>query len=100
MIDFGPGRQDVRYRAGDAFSTEVDWSINLTGYTVTSSLVSLVTGAAVAPLATTVADAAAGRVAVSFPAVNVPGTYGWQQTWVAPSGDKRTGLVGYVEVMP
>lgn len=100
LLDGGPGRQDFTFRAGDTFRTEVDWSIDLSGYAVTSALVSLVTGATVASIPTTLVDASAGRVGVEFPAVTVPGTYGWTQTWVAPNGDTRTGLVGYVEVTP
>lgn len=100
MIDFSAGRQDVTYRTGDNFSTEVDWSLDLTGYTVTSALVSVVTGATVLALTTTLTDAAAGKVGVAFPAVTVPGTYEWRQTLVSPGGDTRTGLIGYVEVTP
>lgn len=100
MIDFSPGRQDVTYRTGNTFSTEVDWSIDLTGYTVTSALVSLVTGATVTALTTTVTDAGAGKVGVVFPAITTVGTYGWRQEWTDPNGDKRTGLMGYVEVTP
>lgn len=100
LLDGGPGRQDIRFRAGDTFRTEVDWSIDLTGYTVTSALVSLVNGATLAAIPTAFVDAAAGRVGVAFPAIDVAGTYGWTQTWVAPNGDTRTGLVGYVEVTP
>lgn len=98
LLDKVPGRQDIRYRAGDTLATEVDWSIDLTGYTVTSDLISLVTGATVTAIATTLTDAAAGKVGVTFPPITVPGTYGWTQTWVSPSGSRQTGLKGYVEV--
>lgn len=99
-LDKSPGKQDFVYRRGDTFSTEVDWSIDLTGYTVTSDLVSLVTGAVVQPITTTLTNAAAGIVGLDFPAITVPGTYGWQQKWVSPSGETQTGLKGYVEVLP
>jgi hypothetical protein len=98
MLNLGPGRQDFTFRAGNTFTTEVDWSIDLSGYAVTSELVSLVTGAKVMDITTTLTDAASGKVGMAFAAVTVPGTYGWAQTWVAPNGDTRTGLRGYVEV--
>lgn len=98
ILDLRPGRHDFAYRVGNTFSTEVDWSINLTGYTVTTEIVSLVTGTKVVDVATTLTDAALGKVGLSFPALSVCGTYGWRQTWVSPSGETRTGLAGYVEV--
>lgn len=98
-LDLSPGSQNFVVHSGNAFQTEVDWSIDLTGYTVTSSMVSLVTGAQAYPVTTTLTDAAAGKVGLSFSAVTVPGTYGFQQSWTT-GGQTRTVLSGYVEVLP
>lgn len=85
------------------FSSEIDFSVDLSGHTVTASVTSLVTGAGVASFATTVTDASAGKVNVALTdtqtAALAAGTYGWQLDWVAPGGIQRTALAGTVEVV-
>jgi hypothetical protein len=88
-------------RAGD-FSTLIDFNVSLSSYSVSATVTSLVTGAAVIPFTTTLADAAAGQVSVSLTdtqtASLAAGTYGWQLDWTAPGSVQRTALSGTLEV--
>ena len=98
-----PGSLSLALRTGDEFGTQVDFTpTDLTGYTVTSQIVSLVSGLTVTSIATTLADAAAGKVNLAMTetqtAAMVPGTYGWRLEWNAPGDVKRTALSGMVEV--
>jgi hypothetical protein len=89
-------------RAND-FSTLIDFDgTTLVGFSVTSSITSLVTGASVVPFTTTVTDASAGQVNIALTdtqtAALPAGTYGWQLDWTAPGSVQRTALSGTVEV--
>lgn len=97
-----PGELNLSFRRADEVSTEIDFSpISLTGYTMTASLVSLVSGGTVASIAATMVDAAAGRVNIGLTdeqtAALPLGTYRWNLT--ADDGQaRRTYLTGTVEV--
>jgi len=69
---------------------------------VTSSIVSLVTGAVVQQVTTTLTDAAAGVVNVSLTEAQtaaIPaGTYSFVLQWVAPGSVGRTIYEGFCEV--
>lgn len=99
-----PGAMSLAFRRADDFGTVIDFDGvgSLDGYTVTATMVSLVTGAAVTSFSTTVVDAAAGKVNVALTdaqtAALTPGTYGWSLGWTAPGGTQRTALSGTVEV--
>jgi hypothetical protein len=99
LIDFAAGRLDVRYHAADTHVVDVDWSVDLQGYEVASSMISLPGGALIAELETDAYDKAAGKVRTAFPSGLAPGTYSWVQRW-SSSDDSQTGFVGYVEVLP
>lgn len=98
-----PGLLSLSLRAGDELSSTIDFDTSLVGYTVTSGIVSLVTGQTVTSIATTLADAAAGQVSISMTEAQTgslpPGTYGWRLEWIAPGDVKRTALAGMVEVI-
>lgn len=94
----------LAFKRADSFATDVDFDgVELTGYTVAATVVSLVTGAAVTSFTTTVTDAGAGKVSLSLSdtqtAALPAGTYGWHLDWVAPGGVQRTALSGTVEVV-
>ena len=97
-----PGELNLSFRRSDQVSTEIDFNpISLTGYTMTSTLVSLVSGATVASITTTMVDAAAGRLNIGLTdeqtAALAVGTY----RWVLTANDgvaRRTYLTGIVEV--
>lgn len=97
-----PGELNLAFRRADEVSTEIDFNpISLTGYTMTSTIVSLVSGATVASMTTTMVDAAAGRVNIGLTdeqtAALALGTYRWTMT--ANDGvARRTYLSGIVEV--
>ena len=100
--DQTPGTLNLKMNQGDDVSVLIDLSIALTGYTVTSSVTSLVTGADVVPFTVTVVSATAGQVNVSLSdtqmAALARGTYGWHMAWTE-SNATRTALTGYVEVL-
>lgn len=88
---------NLKIKAGDASSTSVDFDVSLSSYTVASQIVSLVGGAHVASIPTSVTNALEGQVSLAFPS-NVPaGTYGWNMTWTSGNGDRRTVLTGIAE---
>lgn len=99
-----PGAMSLAFRGGDSFATVIDFDgVALSGYTVTATVTSLVTGTAVTTFTTTVTDAEAGQVNVALSdaqtAAMAAGTYGWHLGWVAPGGVQRTALEGTVEVV-
>jgi|688.fasta_scaffold226332_5 hypothetical protein len=101
--DQQPGKLSLSFKAGDDFSALVDFSpITMTGYTVTASLNSLVTGAEVTPLTATLFSAVDGKVNVSLSKTQTSqlarGTYGWSLAWTAPGNVRRSALTGTVEV--
>lgn len=97
-----PGKLPVAFRRGDTVSTELDFSISLTGCTATAQVVSLVSGGVVTPVTTTVIDAAAGRVNIGLTrtqtAALAVGTYRWELSAIDSGDAKRTYLLGFVEV--
>lgn len=98
-----PGVMNLAFKRSNDFSTLIDFDgTTLVGYTVTASVTSLVTGAAVVPFTTTVSDASAGQVNIALTdtqtAALPAGTYGWQLDWTAPGSVQRTALSGTVEV--
>lgn len=99
--DQTPGTLNLAFVRGDDFSTLVDFSITMTGYTVTASMYSLVTGAEVVPFTVSVVSAANGQVNISLTdtqtAALARGTYGWSMKWTENAAT-RTALTGFVEV--
>lgn len=98
-----PGSLGLSLRKGDELGTTVDFTpTNLTGYTVTSDIISLVTGAVVQPITVAVTNATAGIVNISLTETQTGalpvGTLGWRLEWLAPGDVKRTALSGMVEV--
>ena len=100
--DQTPGALNLSFKRGDDFSTLIDFSIGMTGYTVTAGVTSLVTGDEVQPLTVSFASATAGTVNVSLTdtqtAALARGTYGWQMKWTENQAT-RTALTGFVEVL-
>lgn len=99
--DQTPGTLNLAFSRGDDFSAMVDFSIGMTGYTVTASMSSLVTGNEVQPMTVSFASATAGQVNVSLTdaqTLALPrGTYGWALKWTEGAAT-RTALTGFVEV--
>jgi len=100
--DQTPGNLPISFVRGDTMSALVDFSIDLSGYSFTGSLVSAVTGSEVIPLTVTVVSAADGQVNVSLTPQQTAaldrGTYGWKFIW-SKGSEVRTALAGYVEAL-
>lgn len=100
--DQTPGTLNLSFARGDDFSALVDFSIGMSGYTVTAGITSLVTGSELQPLSVSFVSATAGQVNVSLTdtqtAAMARGTYGWRMTWTENNAT-RTALTGYVEVL-
>ena len=100
--DQTPGTLNLSFVRGDDFSTLVDFSITMTGYTVAASMYSLVSGAEVQAFTVTAANASAGQYNISLTdtqtAALARGTYGWRMTWTENAAT-RTALTGFVEVL-
>lgn len=98
-----PGRLDLKFRRGDAFSTMIDFSITLVGKTLSAQILSAVTGQLVATPTITAVDLATGQVNLSLTVQQTQalaaGSYSWVFKWAEGVG-VRTALEGYVEVLP
>lgn len=98
-----PGNLNLIVKRGDDFATTVDFDVDITGYTVSSSISSLVTFAEVSQVTTSVLIASLGQVSISIPRQQTlllaPGSYGWSMQWKPPSGGERSILGGVVEVI-
>lgn len=97
-----PGSLNLSLRRGDEFGTTIDFDIDMSGYTVSSSIVSPITGNSVGTITSTISNAAGGVVSVAMTEAQTetlqPGTYNWRLEWIAPGSVKRTALAGFVEV--
>lgn len=100
--DQTPGTLNLSFARGDDFSALVDFSIAMTGYTVTAGMTSLVSGSDVQSLTVSFVSATAGQVNVSLTdaqtAALARGTYGWNMKWTEGNAT-RTALTGMVEVL-
>jgi hypothetical protein len=98
-----PGRLDLAFRQGDAFSTLIDFSISLVSKTLTAQIRSAVTGEVVATPTIAAVDLATGQINLSLTVQQTQalaaGSYSWLLKWTEGVG-VRTALEGYVEVLP
>lgn len=97
-----PGSLSLSIVKSDEFATVVDFSINMSGYTVSSEIYSLVDGVTVTAMTTTFENAALGTVNIGMTEAETGdlsvGTYGWRLQWLAPGSVTRTALTGLLEV--
>ena len=97
-----PGELNVSFHRGNDYSTLVDLSIPITGYTWQAEIYSVVNGQVLEEPAVTVVDAAAGKFNLSITDAQAsalpPGTLGLRITWTAPGDYKRLAFVGMCEV--
>jgi hypothetical protein len=96
------GSLSIGFRAGDEYSTLLDFSISTPSYTWGAEIYALLDGAAVVSPTMTVVSAANGQVNLSLTETQTadlePGTYGVRVWWVAPGSAKRTVTDGICEV--
>jgi hypothetical protein len=99
-----PGTLNITLKKSSDFSAAIDFDVSASGVTVTSNIISFVTGDLVGSFATTVVDASTGRISISMlPAASAAlsaGTYKWQQVWDYAGPSQKTMLTGFVEVTP
>jgi hypothetical protein len=97
-----PGSLSLSIVSGDQWSTVVDFDINMTSYTVSSEIYSLVDGATVTAMTTAFVSASLGTVNIGMTEAETSdlavGTYGWRLQWLAPGSVTRTALTGLMEV--
>lgn len=97
-----PGELNAVVQASDEVGLTLDFSTSLAGYTVSSEIVSLVSGSLVATPPTTITDAANGVATVAFSedlmAAFAAGTYRLNVDWIAPGDVARRVLSGLFEV--
>lgn len=97
-----PGRMNLSFVAGDQFGAQIGFDSSLVGSTVTSTILSAVTGETVVGMTTSVADAVSGVVNVSLTEAQTQalatGTYNWEMIVIQPGDVQRTFLTGIVEV--
>ena len=96
-----PGTLNLALRRGDDFSVDVDFSIDLTGFSVTATAHSVVNDAQIIAFTTTLTNAAQGVLNITLTDAQTAGlalgTYLWRL--VGTSGSvTRTYLSGYMEV--
>jgi len=101
--DQTPGTLNLSFARGDDFAALVDFSpISMTGYTVTASMTSLISGSVAQPFTVTIVNAANGQVNIGLTdtqtAAMARGTYGWSMAWTVDNAT-RTALTGFVEVL-
>jgi hypothetical protein len=96
-----PGRLNLAFRRGDNFFSSIDFSVPVTGQTLSATVRSLVSDSQVAEFAVSVTDAAAGALNISMTAAATsllaPGSYRWVLVGTG-GGATRTYLEGTVEV--
>jgi hypothetical protein len=99
-----PGVLNLARRGGDELGKTLTYNIDLTGYTVRTTIYSLVTGSDVSTVTTTVTPGVSSSVVgVSFQetgTLSLPaGTYGWRQELTAPGDVKDTRIDGTLEIV-
>lgn len=98
-----PGELSISLCRGDDYSTLVDLSISIVGYTWSAAIYSLSTGETLVYPAISVVDASAGTFTVSITdaqaATLPPGTLGVRINWTAPGDMKRRAFDGVCEVL-
>lgn len=97
-----PAVMNLVLKKGDEAAVAVDFDAALTGYTVTSSLHSLVTRSTLYSIPTSVTNASLGQVSLAFGETHtsIPvGSYGWSMQWVAPGNVTRTVMSGVAEIV-
>lgn len=98
-----PGTLALKCVRGDTLSVDVDFDVNVTGYTHAAEVTSIVTGETLATMTATVTGAGAGLVTYSLTDAQtaglVAGTYAWNASWLTGAGDVRTVLSGFLEVV-
>jgi hypothetical protein len=100
-----PGVLNIEVRRGDELGLMPDFSISLSGYTVSAAVYSIVTGETAGTMTASVyGDGSDGKVNLAMTETETQalaaGTYRWALTWTAPGSVARMALTGALEVKP
>lgn len=97
-----PGGLNIALNKGDEFGILLDIDRDVTGYTFSAVVYSLVDASTIATPTLTVTNAALGQVNLSLTETQTSalgvGTYGMRVTWVQPGSVQRTAIDGVCEV--
>jgi hypothetical protein len=97
-----PGVLNIAIVQGDTFSCDLDFTSDLTGYTVVSEVYAVPHGDTVKEITVTPVALNEGRLTISLTAEEtalIPrGTYRWKASWTSPSSEARMVLYGFFEV--
>lgn len=100
--DQSPGVLNLSFVRNNTFSALIDVSIDMTGYTTSAVISSVVTGENIMPFTVSTVSAAEGKVNLSLTntqtASLAKGSYSWTMSW-AEGFATRTALTGMVEVL-
>lgn len=100
-----PGVLNIEVRRGDELGLTPDFNVSLSGYTVSATVYSVVTGDTAGTMsASLTTDGSDGKVSLAMTetetAALAQGTYRWALTWIAPGSVARMALTGALEVKP
>lgn len=110
-----PAELSFRTFRGDEFGVTIDFDLDLTGYTVQTSIFTVgrtsdlagniaTTTTEVAQFGTTILSASQGRVRLSLTETQTTAlsaqNYRWLLRWIAPGTVTKTVLSGFLEVVP
>jgi hypothetical protein len=102
-FDQGPGKLDVRAKAGDEFAMALDFIIDLTGHAFAAAVLPAGGGGETA-IAVTNTDLAAGQIQLGLTEAQTAalgaGSHRWYLAWTAPGSVKRTVLAGQFLLLP
>jgi hypothetical protein len=98
-----PGTLNLTVKAGDYFSTVIDFDTNLDDTFVFANVYSLVNNESLVSMEVGYIDVSLGQVSASLTEAQVSslksGSYGWSMYWMLPTGQKRSALGGIFEVV-
>jgi hypothetical protein len=97
-----PGTLNLAVRRGDELGTTIAFGLDMTGYTVTASILSVVTGDSAGTMTATITSPSAGSVAIAMSESQTSAleaaTYRWNLQWIEPGDVTRTALAGFLDV--
>ena len=93
------GTLNLSVRKGQALAVTPTFGIDITGYTLQASVLSVVNGATILVPTATILVASAGTVSLSIPTTTLAsGTYEWRLNWTS-GGVQSEELRGFFEVI-
>lgn len=99
-----PGVLNFTIKRGDRFTSAVDFSTALIGYSLEAHVYSVIDRAVVKAIDANIVSESDGVVQLALSSAETagvePGTYRWKLRWDAGGSTFRTALEGFFEVLP